>query len=496
MANYQKKSDNALLLADRMRKSVLQAAIEGKLTQQDPKADGDARDLLAQIQAEKQRLIAAGEVKREKTLPAIDENDVPFDIPDNWVWVRLGEITDYGQGKQVRQKNIPQNSLIIEMEDIEKEKFKLLIKNYNRVPKSSKNAFKKGDILYGKLRPYLKKIIIADEDGYCSTEIIPFNGFAKINNDYLKYCLASPPVDYLVNAITHGMDMPRLGTQNARNILIPLPPLAEQRRIVEKLDKILPQLEQLQADENELHALQVAFPSRMQASLLQAAIEGKLTQQVPKADGDARDLLAQIQAEKQRLIDAKEIKREKTLPDITDDEIPFDIPDNWVWVRLGDISLIQTGSTPSKNDKSNYGTEFPFFKPSDLSQEMNIIEASEYLSVKGKIKARVAKANSILVNGIGKIGKVGLLRTDGAFNQQMHSITPYIESMSLLIYYFIQAEFVQETMKTSSSQTTLPILNKSKFESLIIPLPPLAEQRRIVAKLDEILPKVHTLNDL
>lgn len=235
---------------------------------------------------------------------------------------------------------------------------------------------------------------------------------------------------------------------------------------------------------------------RMRKSVLQAAIEGKLTQQDPKADGDARDLLAQIQAEKQRLIDAKEIKREKTLPDITDDEIPFDIPDNWVWVRLGDISLIQTGSTPSKNDKSNYGTEFPFFKPSDLSQEMNIIEASEYLSVKGKIKARVAKANSILVNGIGKIGKVGLLRTDGAFNQQMHSITPYIESMSLLIYYFIQAEFVQETMKTSSSQTTLPILNKSKFESLIIPLPPLAEQRRIVAKLDEILPKVHTLNDL
>ena len=503
MANYKKKSDNALLLADRMRKSVLQAAIEGKLTQQDPKADGDARDLLAQIQAEKQRLIAAGEVKREKTLPAIDENDVPFDIPDNWVWVRLGDVVKVNPRNRAKD-DIEVAFMPMAMLDGEyKNSFKFDVKKWSEI-KQGFTHFAENDVVFAKITPCFqnrKSAIIKDipnKIGAGTTELHVLRTYANhIELKYLLYFVKNPSfIQDGVATFTGTAGQQRISTDFVKEYLFPLPPLAEQRRIVEKLDKILPQLEQLQADENELHALQVAFPSCMQASLLQAAIEGKLTQQDPKADGDARDLLAQIQAEKQRLIDAKEIKREKTLPDITDDEIPFDIPDNWVWVRLGDISLIQTGSTPSKNDKSNYGTEFPFFKPSDLSQEMNIIEASEYLSVKGKIKARVAKANSILVNGIGKIGKVGLLRTDGAFNQQMHSITPYIESMSLLIYYFIQAEFVQETMKTSSSQTTLPILNKSKFESLIIPLPPLAEQRRIVAKLDEILPKVHTLNDL
>ena len=131
------------------------------------------------------------------------------------------------------------------MEDIEKETFKLLVKNYDRKPKSSKNYFKSGDILYGKLRPYLKKVIIADEDGYCSTEIIPFNGFGLIDSDYLKLCMSSPSVNNHVNSLTHGMDMPRLGTEKARNLLIPLPPLAEQQRIVDLLEEALPEIQTL-----------------------------------------------------------------------------------------------------------------------------------------------------------------------------------------------------------------------------------------------------------
>ena len=229
-----------------MQASLLQAAIEGKLTQQDATKDGNASDLLAEIESEKQRLIQAGEIKRQKSLPDITEEERPFDIPDNWEWVRLGDVSDYGQGRQTKPENISSKSLIIEMEDIEKESFKLLVKNYDRKPKSSKNYFKSGDVLYGKLRPYLKKIIVADEEGYCSTEIIPFNGFGKVDSNYLKLCMSSPSIDNYVNSLTHGMDMPRLGTEKARNLLIPLPPLAEQHRIVELLDQALPDIQTLQ----------------------------------------------------------------------------------------------------------------------------------------------------------------------------------------------------------------------------------------------------------
>ncbi|PKL04244.1 MAG: hypothetical protein CVV54_07025 [Synergistetes bacterium HGW-Synergistetes-1] len=229
----------------KMKDAILQYAIQGKLTQQLPE-DGDARDLLKDIQKEKARLIKEGKIKKEKPLPEITEDEIPFEIPENWCWVRLGEITDYGVGKQVSAEKIQPNSWILELEDIEKETFKLTCKRFDREPGSSKNAFSKGCVLYGKLRPYLKKVIIADESGYCSTEIIPFNGYGNINSSYLKYCMVAPSIDSNINQITHGMDMPRLGTDKAKLLFIPLPPLAEQKRIVACLEGILPFCEGLQ----------------------------------------------------------------------------------------------------------------------------------------------------------------------------------------------------------------------------------------------------------
>lgn len=228
-----------------MQASLLQAAIEGKLTQQDATKDGYASDLLAEIEIEKQRLFEAGEIKRQKSLAPVTDEEKPFDIPDNWEWARLGSISNYGQSKKVNPNDIPSKSLVIEMEDIEKETFHLLVKNYDRTPRSSKSIFKQGDVLYGKLRPYLKKIIVTDDDGYCSTEIIPFNGFGKVDSNYLKICMSSPAIDNYVNSLTHGMDMPRLGTDKAINLLIPIPPLAEQQRIVDLLERALPEIQTL-----------------------------------------------------------------------------------------------------------------------------------------------------------------------------------------------------------------------------------------------------------
>ena len=224
---------------EQLKASILQYAIQGKLVEQRPE-EGTGEELYQQIQAEKQRLIKEGKIKKEKALPEIAEDEIPFDIPENWCWVRLGEVTDYGTGKQVNQNNIAPNSWILELEDIEKETYKLSSKRFDRKPGSSKNAFTAGDILYGKLRPYLKKVIIADESGYCSTEIIPFRGYWNINSSYLKYCMVAPTIDSYINQITHGMDMPRLGTDKAKQLVIPLPPLDEQQRIVARLELLLP----------------------------------------------------------------------------------------------------------------------------------------------------------------------------------------------------------------------------------------------------------------
>ena len=226
-----------------LRASVLAAAIRGGLNK---RSSENARDLLLRIQNEKQALQAKGSLKKTKAPAPVTADEVPFDIPENWVWVRLGDVTDYGIGKQTLSEKIPAGSLIVEMEDIEKETYRLLDKNRERTPKSSKNSFVAGDVLYGKLRPYLKKVVVADESGFCSTEIIPFNGFGKINPQYLMFCMTSPFMLSSVNQLTYGMDMPRLGTNDAKNLLIPLPPLSEQQAIVEKLTRLLAEIDALE----------------------------------------------------------------------------------------------------------------------------------------------------------------------------------------------------------------------------------------------------------
>ena len=242
------------MLADNLRKSILQAAIEGKLTQREP-GDGDARDLLAEIQKEKARLVGEGKIRRSAPLPPIADDEIPFDIPDNWCWVRLGEITSYANSRQVNPREIPAGALVVELEDIEKDTCRILEKHYDRTPGSSKNQFSAGDVLYGKLRPYLKKTIILQEDGYCSTEIVPFRGYGGIESKYLMYIMISPEIDRQINSLTYGMDMPRLGRKDAVLLPVPLPPLAEQRRIVARLEELLPLVDELGEMEKELSGL-------------------------------------------------------------------------------------------------------------------------------------------------------------------------------------------------------------------------------------------------
>lgn len=244
--------DKSLLKS--LRSAILSEAVQGKLVSQNPK-DESAFELLKKIKAEKQKLIKGGKIKKQKELPAISEDDlsagqagVPYDLPSGWVWARLGDVCEYGSSEKVESKNISSETWVLDLEDIEKTTSRLLIKKRfgEYKSKSTKNIFSKGDVLYGKLRPYLDKVIIADEDGVCTTEIIPLKVYNNlIDNNYLRYFLKSPNFLAYVNSLTYGVKMPRLGTADGKLASFPLPPLPEQRRIVEKVDALMRSCDEL-----------------------------------------------------------------------------------------------------------------------------------------------------------------------------------------------------------------------------------------------------------
>ena len=465
------------MLADKLRKSVLQSAIQGKLTEQ-LATDDKVEDLLQAIKEEKELLIKEKKIKKQKPLPEITEDEIPFAIPENWKWVRLGEITDYGIGKSVKYDSIPVDSLIIELEDIEKNTFKLLNKNRKRTPKSSKNKFQKGDILFGKLRPYLKKIILIDEDGFCSTEIVPISSFNKINQKYLMMVLVSPKINEFINNLTYGMDMPRLGTIDARLLLIPLPPLAEQKRIVEKLDNVLANIDELKANEEKLSILQKNFPDKLKKSILQSAIQGKLTEQLA-TDDNVEDLLQAIKEEKERLIKEKKIKKQKTLPEITEEEIPFAIPENWKWVRLGNIA---------KNIFAGGDKPVDFTKEKNFNNNIPVV------------------ANGITNNGVvgytnkAKVEDISItISARGTIGYTIYREKPYFPIVRVLVVILfdkITTRYLQYVLNlllesgvgTSIKQLTVPMILPK-----LVPIPPLAEQKRIVETLDKLLADIEEL---
>ncbi len=253
---------------------------------------------------------------------------------------------------------------------------------------------------------------------------------------------------------------------------------------------------------------------QLRQKILDLAIRGQLVPQDSK-DEPASVLLEKIRAEKQTLIEQKKIKKDKkssyitcdlspyqkytehfadgTSKDITD-EIPFDIPENWAWCRLGEIGEIITGNTPSKSNEEYYGNKYPFFKPTDLDSGYFVTEAQDNLSIKGFEISRKLPIKSILVTCIGAtIGKTGFIRREGTCNQQINAIIASKLIFSEYIYLLCISPYFQNEIIKNASATTLPIINKSKFEKLFLPLPPLAEQKRIVEKIEELLALVDDL---
>mgnify|MGYP001776529882 FL=1 len=475
--------------AEELRRSVLQLAVEGKLVEQRPE-EGTARELLAEIAAERKQLVREGKMKKGKPLAPVSPDEVSFEIPENWEWVRLGDVV-YNFG----QKNPDTPFTYIDVASIDNVKGcltdNLLVLPPADAPSRARKIVKKGCVLYATIRPYLLNICIIDQDfshePIASTAFAVLNPFSGLLNQYLYYVLRSPVfIDYVNDQMT-GMAYPAINDEKLYSGYIPLPPLAEQRRIVARLGELMPLIDAYEAEERRLSALETEFPEQLRRSLLQYAVEGKLVEQRPE-EGTARELLAEIAAERERLIREGKMKQSKPLAPVSPDEVPFEIPESWEWVRLGEIINLVSGQ---HIETSNYNTEGKGIAyltgPADFGTKITVITRwTEHPKV-------IVEKNSILitVKGAG-VGKTNILSETAAISRQLMAIMP-IGIFDAYVLIFLK--YYESAISNMKSGTTIPGISREDILGISLPLPPLAEQRRIVARLEELMPLIDTVRN-
>ena len=480
-----------------LKNSILQQAIEGKLVEQRPE-EGNGRDLLKALQKEKAQLVQAKKIKKEKPLPEIVEEEIPFEIPENWCWCRLKDLV-YSRG----QTKPMDTFCYIDIGSIDN-KFHRLNRKDNIIesgsaPSRARRIVGKGDILYSTVRPYLHNICIVDRE--FSFQPIASTGFAVLTchtgfyNKFLFYYLLCPEFDSYANSTENakGVAYPAINDAKLYKALIPLPPLGEQKRIVARLAEILPQVEIYAQAYQELQELNSKFPGQLKNSLLQKAIEGKLVEQRPE-EGNGRDLLKAIQKEKAQLVQDKKIKKEKPLPEIVEEEIPFAIPENWCWCRLGDImSKIGAGSTPSGGKAIYQQAGIKFLRSQNIYNDGIKMSGIAYISeeINEKKQVSIVKPKDILLNITGgSIGRCALVPDDfdiANINQHILIIRNINQHCRKYIHAMLVSPYIQQMIISVQVGVSREGLSAEKTKNFLVPLPPLAEQKRIVAKLEHLL---------
>ncbi len=438
------------------------------------------------------------------------EDEIPFDIPDSWEWVRLGIISTYAETKEkINAQNADPSIWGLDLEDIEKGGRLLCKKTVSeRKAIGDKTLFFRGDILYSKLRPYLLKILVADDNGICTPEIVPFKMYGGINPEYIVFYLQSPYVDNYINSITYGVKMPRVGTETMVSLLVPLPPLNEQNRIVNKIKEVIPTVTEYEKATIQIDNLNNSFPEQLKKSILQWAVQGKL---VPQDENDepAEVLLERIRTEKEALIKAGKIKRDKHESVIfrrdnshyekcgreeacIDDEIPFEIPTSWQWVRFSQIVSLENGDRSSKYPvEADYVSDgIPFFGAKDMGEKEMNFENVRFISEKkfkelGNGKLRDYDMICLLR---GNVGKTRIFRS----NERYH--TGFICAQMLIIrcintelidylYNVVSSPYYMQCVESKVTGTAVRQLPAQEIGKILIPIPPIKEQRRICKEL-------------
>lgn len=482
-----------------LRSSILQLAIQGKLVEQRPE-EGTGEELYRQIQAEKKRLIQEGKIKKERPLPEIAEDEVPFEIPEGWKWVRLSRIASVLNGD--RGKNYPAKSTLLHegipfisalnldgkgvIDDDN-----LLCMSEQQYDRLGNGKLIKGDIVVCIRGSLGKHGRYPYERGAIASSLVILRLFLnhQVAAEFLMMYLDTPLFFSEIQKYNNGTAQPNLAANCLEQFLFPLPPLAEQKRIVAKIEELLPYLDRYEKAWNRLEEFNRRFPADMQKSILQMAIQGKLVEQRPE-EGTGEELYRQIQAEKKRLIQEGKIKKEKSLPEIAEDEVPFEIPEGWCWVRWGDLSQsIQYGY----NAPAQENGRIKMVRISDIQNGKVLWDTVPYCEIsEDEIPTYLLGINDILFARTGgTVGKSYLVKEvpEDAIYAGYLIRTRYSALLCPeYLKYFMESQLYWEQLRNGTIATAQPNCNGKTLSRMILPLPPLAEQKRIVARLEEILP--------
>ena len=476
-----------------LKASILQLAIQGKLVEQRSE-EGSACNLKKELLTKKAEWISSGRIlKKSETKPFFDNEDL-FDIPDTWEWVRLSDVSIIQEGAGIRKWQYrdfgTQILCVTNILDgnIDLEKKQLYISTEEYIEKYKHLTLEKGDIVTSCSGGSWGKIAFFNSDDtlMLNTSTLRMRFFGDLaDNSYLYYVCKSPFFKRQLELQLSGMQ-PNFGYAHYSRIVFPLPPLAEQNRIVAKIEELLPLIDRYEQAWSKLEEFNKRFPVDMQKSILQMAIQGRLVPQLPE-EGTGEDLFLQIQAEKQSLIKAGKIKKEKPLPEIAEDEIPYDIPESWKWVCVGDLFQHNTGKALNSSDKS--GTPMEYITTSNVYwNSFALDKLKTMLFTETEVdKCTVQKGDLLVLEG-GDVGRAAIWSYDFPMRIQnhIHRLRPY---GNLSIEYFYHVFYLYKNAGMINGKGIgIKGLSSGTLHSLLVPLPPLAEQKRIVSKLEEILP--------
>ena len=452
----------------KLRQKILDLAIRGKLVPQDPN-DEPASVLLERIKAEKERLIKEGKIKKSKKSTKASDTphyeNVPFEVPSSWVWTTLGEISNYGECNNVSVDSITDDDWVLELEDLEKDTAKIIqtLSRSKRSIKGVRHRFNKGDILYSKLRTYLNKVLVAPQSGYCTTEIMPFNSYCNVSSYYLNHVLRSAYFLDYTQQCGYGVKMPRLSTTDACNGMIPLPPLAEQKRIVKEIEHWFSLIDVIESGKEDLQAT----IKQAKSKILDLAIHGKLVPQDPN-DEPASELLKRINS-----------KAEITC----DNGHKWKLPQSWCWAKGRQIFL------PMKSTKP-HNDEFLYIDIDSIDnkrQIINKIKSIKTANAPSRASRYTQKGDVVFsmvrpyLRNIAKVSVDGCIASTG-----FYVCSPIDDLNSEYCYYLMISDYVVTGLNQFMKGDNSPSINKSHIDEWLFPLPPFPEQQRIVQKIEKL----------
>ena len=459
-----------------LRASILQQAIQGKLVEQCPE-EGTGEELFQKIQAEKLTMIKAGKIKKEKPLPEIVEDEIPFDIPDTWKWIHLNSAISLLSGSDLQpskynavSKGIP---YITGASNIENHQ--LLINRWTEHPN---NIAYKGDLLLTCKGTVGKTIILQEAEVHIARQLMAITPIL-IDTRYTQFFVECQVESLKAKAKSM---IPGIERDNVLKLLLPLPPLAEQKRIVTKLEEVLPLIDRYEAAWNKLEEFNKRFPNDMQKSILQLAIQGRLVEQRPE-EGSGEDLFKKLIPYHDGL---KSGKSELNLS-----SMEFDIPESWTMVELNQLFnfVDYRGKTPTKISQGVF-----LITASNIRQGFMEYTRKEYISreeYEGRQSRGLTEKGDLLFTTEAPMGNAALCDLDEcSCGQRIITFKEYTANTVIpaLYMYFILSPAFQQQLLDNCTGTTAKGIKADKLKHFLLPLPPLAEQKRIVAKLEEILP--------